>query len=171
MHENLPFTLWHVAPFLQGELSHGLTKDKRKGGNVLVKLFSRIVLLQSSLNFSEYLFLIVPFSSHVSPSNPSAHSHENASFTLVQVAPFLQGELSHGLTIKIKREINILVILLQSCFWISENIFLIVPFSSQGSPSNPSTHSHENASFTLWQVAPFLQGELSHGLTKDKRNV
>ena len=48
---------------------------------------------------------------------------------------------------------------------------LIVPFSSQVSPSNPSAHSHENLPFPLWQDAPFLQGELSHGLTKDKRNV
>ena len=48
---------------------------------------------------------------------------------------------------------------------------LIVPFSSHVSPSNPSAHLHENLLFTLWQDAPFLQGELSHGLTKDKRNV
>ena len=52
-----------------------------------------------------------------------------------------------------------------------EYLFLIVPFSSQVSPSNPSAHAHENLPFTLWQDAPFLQGELSHGLTKDKRNV
>ena len=45
---------------------------------------------------------------------------------------------------------------------------LIVPFSSQVSPSNPLAHSHENLPFTLWQDAPFLQGELSHGLTKDR---
>ena len=54
---------------------------------------------------------------------------------------------------------------------LNENLYLIVPFSSHVLPSNPSAHSHENLPFTLWQDAPFLQGELSHGLTKDKRNV
>ena len=52
---------------------------------------------------------------------------------------------------------------------LNENLYLIVPFSSQVSPSNPSTHSHENLPFPLWQDAPFLQGELSHGLTEEKK--
>ena len=40
----------------------------------------------------------LPFNSHVSPSNPLAHAQMNLSSAFSQVPPFLQGELSHGIT-------------------------------------------------------------------------
>lgn len=64
---------------------------------------------------------ILPFSAHVSPTNPSAHLQVKLPSLLSQVAPFLHGELSQGLTYE-RKKYNVSIrlffnLLLTSCIF------------------------------------------------------